>query len=302
MTMAPEVTVVVPTRNRRDMVRATLRSIREQASIPVCVVVVDEASTDGTVEWLERLGDDDVRIVRHSEPRGVAAARNSGLDVVETRWVAFCDDDDLWAPDKLSAQLDALETSEARWCCGGSVMVDADLAIVDHQRAINGDVVDALLSMNIVPGGGSGVVAEAAFVREVGGFDESLRNNEDWDLWIRLAQRSPIVGVDRPLVAYRMWEGSKSRDLSRMLVAWETITARYSSRFRKHIGVHDGSVDGMQTFDDELEKLWQQQVNSKETALAYASNPTNLALRLTDDNAPTPAKESEDESMLSMLE
>jgi twitching motility protein PilT len=66
--------------------------------------------------------------------------------------------------------------------------------------------------------------------------------------------------------------------------------------------MHDGSVDGMQTFDDELEKLWQQQMISKETALAYASNPTNLALRLTDDNAPQPAKESEGESMLSMLE
>src|SRR5687768_6844892 len=69
--------------------------------------------------------------------------------------------------------------------------------------------------------------------------------------------------------------------------------------------MHDGSVDGMQTFDDELEKLWLSRVVSKETALLYASNPTNLALRLTDDiMAPSPedeAKESND-SMLSMLE
>jgi twitching motility protein PilT len=67
--------------------------------------------------------------------------------------------------------------------------------------------------------------------------------------------------------------------------------------------MHDGSVDGMQTFDDELEKLWQQQTITKDIALAYASNPTNLALRLTDDQAPAPAeKEAEGESMLSMLE
>ena len=58
----------------------------------------------------------------------------------------------------------------------------------------------------------------------------------------------------------------------------------------------------MQTFDDELEKLWQLSLITKETALAYSSNPTNLALRLTDDNAPQPQKESEGESMLSMLE
>jgi twitching motility protein PilT len=64
--------------------------------------------------------------------------------------------------------------------------------------------------------------------------------------------------------------------------------------------MHDGSVDGMQTFDDEIEKFWNKGVISKETALAYASNPTNLALRLTDE--PESAKKGDGDSMLSMLE
>ncbi len=64
--------------------------------------------------------------------------------------------------------------------------------------------------------------------------------------------------------------------------------------------MHDGQVDGMQTFDDEIEKLWQQRVISKETAMAYASNPVNLALRLGDENLTSPP--DDDESMLSMLE
>ena len=67
--------------------------------------------------------------------------------------------------------------------------------------------------------------------------------------------------------------------------------------------MHDGQVDGMQTFDDELEKLWLGRTITKDIALAYATNPTNLALRLTDDNAPPePEKETEGESMLSLLE
>ena len=67
--------------------------------------------------------------------------------------------------------------------------------------------------------------------------------------------------------------------------------------------MHDGSVDGMQTFDDELEKLWLQGTIPKDIALAYATNPTNLALRLTDDNAPAAATGGQDDdSMLSMLE
>jgi twitching motility protein PilT len=65
--------------------------------------------------------------------------------------------------------------------------------------------------------------------------------------------------------------------------------------------MHDGSVDGMQTFDDEIEKLWQRRVITKETALAYASNPTNLALRMTDEPEAKPS-EPEGESLLSMLE
>ena len=64
--------------------------------------------------------------------------------------------------------------------------------------------------------------------------------------------------------------------------------------------MHDGQVDGMQTFDDEIEKLWNQGVISKETALAYATNPTNLALRMHDEPAAVP--EGEGDSMLSMLE
>jgi twitching motility protein PilT len=67
--------------------------------------------------------------------------------------------------------------------------------------------------------------------------------------------------------------------------------------------MHDGSVDGMQTFDDELEKLWLEGTIPKDIALAYATNPTNLALRLTDDNAPASAAGGpDDDSMLSMLE
>jgi twitching motility protein PilT len=66
--------------------------------------------------------------------------------------------------------------------------------------------------------------------------------------------------------------------------------------------MHDGSVDGMQTFDDELEKLWQKRVITKEIALAYATNPTNLALRLTDEDAEARPEGGDSDSMMSMLE
>ena len=66
--------------------------------------------------------------------------------------------------------------------------------------------------------------------------------------------------------------------------------------------MHDGLVDGMQTFDDEIEKLWNDGIISKETAMAYATNPTNLALRMTDEPTTAPVKKNAEGSMLSMLE
>src|SRR5215210_671832 len=139
-------------------------------------------------------------------PAGVSAARNAGLAMVDTPWVAFVDDDDVWAPDKLILQLQALrDAPEARWSCVGSVSVDAELRILSHQGPpAQTDLADRALQVNCIPGGGSGVVASTELVRAVGGFDPALSNLADWDLWIRLALAAPVASVALPLVAYRV--------------------------------------------------------------------------------------------------
>lgn len=228
--MTPEVTVVVPTRNRRAMLSSTLAAVLAQRDVDLHVVVVDEASTDDTPQLLAALADPRVTSVRHDEPRGAAGARNAGVRAARAPWVAFCDDDDLWAPDKLRAQLDALAGApECRWAACGSVVVDESLDVVDHQRVgAGGDVLGRLCVANDIPGGGSGVLVAVDLVREAGEFSEQDRNSEDWDLWVRLAALSSLAVVDRPLVAYRVWAGSKSRSVERMIDAYDRITTRYA--------------------------------------------------------------------------
>src|SRR5690349_1209363 len=102
-----QVSVVIPTRNRRELLLRAVRSVLHQREVSLSVVVVDEASTDGSADAVRALGDPRVQVVRHASPRGVSQARNTGLQQVQSPWVAFLDDDDLWAPDKLSAQLEA---------------------------------------------------------------------------------------------------------------------------------------------------------------------------------------------------
>jgi glycosyltransferase involved in cell wall biosynthesis len=159
----------------------------------------------------------------------VARARNVGLERASSRWVAFVDDDDLWAPDKLAAQLAAMQTDdEARWACVGCVIVDEDLEVVRASfTPRERDVADHLLSFNHIPGGGSGVVAERSLVEDAGGFDVELGTLADWDLWIRLGLRSPLASVDRPLMAYLEHGGGMSRGARDIRGELEVIRRRY---------------------------------------------------------------------------
>ncbi len=93
---------MIPTHNRRHLLPRTLDSVLGQVGVDLEVIVVDEASRDGTAAYLHELDDDRVRVVRHEQPKGTARARNAGIGLAAGRYVAFCDDDDLWAPDKLA--------------------------------------------------------------------------------------------------------------------------------------------------------------------------------------------------------
>jgi glycosyltransferase involved in cell wall biosynthesis len=239
----PAVTVVVPTRNRARVCAQTLRSVLGQRDVDLSVVVVDEGSTDDTPAMLDALDDDRVSVVRHDVARGLPAARNAGTAQARTPWVAWCDDDDLWAPDKLAAQLRAATDADAEWAIGGSVLVDADLEVMGHQPVpAAADVLDQLLVRNAIPGGGSGVLARTEAVHAAGDFDESLASCEDWDLWLRLARRGAPGVVDRPLVAFRTWGGSMSTRVDRMRSTRRQVLAR-AEDLRVARGAPDGTYD-----------------------------------------------------------
>ena len=212
------VTVVVPTRNRREVLAVTLGAIFGQRGVDAKVVVVDEGSSDETPDYLEKLVGERLEVVRHDQPKGLAAARNAGLERVTTPWVAFCDDDDIWAPDKLSAQLgEVARVRGARWAITGAVSVSPDMVIVGHQRAPrSGDLFPDMQCYNAAPAGGSSTMAETALARELGGYDAWPTGCEDFDFATRLSKVAPVASVDRPLVAYRIWQGSMSTNVAKM--------------------------------------------------------------------------------------
>ena len=211
--MQPEVSVIIPTYNRRAMVREAIASVTAQAvsaSKVACeLIVVDDGSTDGTAEELDRIktahGGDRMRMqVVRTGNRGVASARNTGVAIAVAPLIAFLDSDDLWLPHKLERQLEfmrahpefAIAQTDEIWIRGGR-RVNPGL----RHRKRSGDIfIDSLRTCLISP---SAVMLRTTLFRQLGGFDERMAAAEDYDLWLRILVRHNVGLIPAPLVMRR---------------------------------------------------------------------------------------------------
>jgi glycosyltransferase involved in cell wall biosynthesis len=198
----PDVTVVIPTLNRWHLLSTgALPSALNQEGVDLEVVVIDDGSTDETPAGLASLEDERVRVVRHAKPQGLARARNAGIAEARAEWVAFLDDDDLWAPWKLRTQLDAAASTGATFVYSPAVYVSE--REIKLERAIDpGELTPRLLAGEAIPAGGSNVLVKTEAIRQVGGFDEKITHLGDFDCWIRLDPICRAARCDEPLIAY----------------------------------------------------------------------------------------------------
>lgn len=236
-TSATDVTVVVPTRNRAGIVRRLLHQLAHLDEGPRYeVIVIDEASSDATPALLaEMSARHGFRVVRHDPPRGLPGARNVGLDLASSPWIAWIDDDDLTSPDRLRRQWEALESTDARWSCAGRVDVDDELEIIGFRRCppVEG-LLPALLRFNVLPTAAQGLLVDTQLARDIGGYDESLDSAEDWEFCIRLAAAAPAHMLDEPLVGYRTGVESMSTNTARMESAIRRVTEMHTDLYRQH--------------------------------------------------------------------
>lgn len=208
--MALEVSVVIPTYNRREMVHEAAASVLAQQGVRLELIIVDDGSTDGTVDDLERLRlkhsstDGLIRVLHHPTSRGVAAARNTGSNVAIAPLIAFLDSDDLWMPTKLRRQLDFMIANPT------CVFAQTQEVWLRNGRRINpglchrkrpGDIFNAALRTCLISP--SAVIIRTAALRSMGGFDEDLAAAEDYDLWLRMLAKHEVGLVDEPLVIRR---------------------------------------------------------------------------------------------------
>ena len=193
-----EVSVVIPTFDRAELVCRALRSVYQQTLPPDEVLVVDDGSTDDTAARVEREFPQ-ARVIRQDN-MGVSAARNRGIEEAQGRWIALLDSDDEWKREKLERQLAQLVSQPHAVCHCDEVWIRNGERVNQRRRhAKRGGRIymDCLELCAISP---SAVVIERSAFAKAGMFDEAFPVCEDYELWLRLTARFPVLLVDQPLV------------------------------------------------------------------------------------------------------
>jgi glycosyltransferase involved in cell wall biosynthesis len=225
-TAKPRVSVVLAAFNAENRIEATLSSILGQAFTDFEILVIDDGSTDGTVDVLRRACVADPRIRWFTQANsGPGAARNRGIREARGELIAFMDHDDLWHPEKLSLQVAILDAQPdlAVVMCYSTVIGEDGISLGWRLGGeAHGKVYDEMIEWDMVSGG-SVVMVRRSALNAVGHFDEKLRYREDWDLWIRLSRQFKFGTVSRTLVGFTRHARNSSRDYEEMAREGERV-------------------------------------------------------------------------------
>jgi glycosyltransferase involved in cell wall biosynthesis len=228
---APEVSVVLPARNRAHSVRAAAESVLAQEGPALELIAVDDGSTDGTRAALEAMADPRLRIVANPPPHGAGRARNAGAALARAPWLAFQDSDDLWRPGKLAAQMARLRGGAVACYCAMEILEGGAVRATIPAEGRAGDILPALLLDSFVSTQ-TLVVSRAAF-ETAGGFDPDLPALEDWELMLRVAALGPVAFVPEPLVEQRFSANSITASAEWRRRAYRMILAKHRALFAR---------------------------------------------------------------------
>src|SRR4030043_1300408 len=207
----PKVSVIIPTYNRLPRLKEAVQSVLTQDFEDFELIVVDDGSTDRTSEEMKQYGGR-VKVIEHTENRGVSAARNRGILQAKAKYIAFLDSDDLWVKGKLKAQVTFMEENpQYPLCYTDEIWIRRGKRVNPKLRhaKYSGWIFEKCLPLCIISPSSS--LMRRILFSKVGLFDEALPVCEDYDFWLRVSARFPIYFINRKLIIKR---GGHSDQLS----------------------------------------------------------------------------------------
>jgi len=220
-----DVSIVIPVFNSEKFIGAALDSVLSQTALSWEALIVDDGSSDGSVEIINAYVKKDprFRLIQMSVGGGAAKARNAAIRQSQGSYIAFLDSDDLWMPDKLSTQIAAMSFAGAAMSCTAVDVID-DEGVVSGERHVPG-LIDYSLLLRRTPIVTSSVIIDVARVGRLEMPD--IIRRQDLALWLKIIRKAgPALGVDKVLGSYRVHEGSLSRNkLVSAIYTWRVIRA-----------------------------------------------------------------------------
>ncbi|MCS3863264.1 glycosyltransferase involved in cell wall biosynthesis [Salinibacter ruber] len=241
------VTAIVTTYDRPEQCKRALRSVRAQTYEPLEVIVVEDGTETDVQSWLDAefpAAD----YIRHADNRGLAAARNTGLERASGEWVAYLDDDDEWKPERVKSQVAELQSLSPErlpevgvvYCgvecqnSGGAVLWTSD---PDNSGELRSSIQE--IGASTLP---STFLFSRGALLDVGGFDESLPSSIDHDIWMSLATGGyHAITVDEPLViTYQTDQASMVTDTYPRIKGVEQYVRKWTPTYQEWYGVEEG--------------------------------------------------------------
>ena len=194
-----KISVIIPTYNRKKTLARAIQSVINQSFTPFEILIIDDGSNDGTEEWVK----ENFRNIKYiyQNNHGVSSARNIGIENAYGDWVAFLDSDDEWLPNKLHEQVKAIDSNpEVKFFHTNEIWIRNGVRVnqMKKHKKYGGYIFEKCLDIcRVSP---SSVLIQKEVFDNIGVFDESLRVCEDYDLWLRITSKYPVVFLDVPLI------------------------------------------------------------------------------------------------------
>jgi len=232
------VSVIIPTYRRAHLINRAIQSVLNQTYRDFKIMVVIDGPDNDTIKVLKSIADDRIRYIIHEKNMGISAARNTGIQSTDSKYVAFLDDDDEWAPQKLYKQVKvADDSSEDTGVIYTDVLICEDnsntcayFECIDGKKDTRRQIVRGRC---ITP---STVLVKRECFRKIGLFDTELERCEDWEFWLRVSEKYKFVKVCEPLTIFHETSGQRlgpSENIEEFLEVKEVIVTKYFKRQKK---------------------------------------------------------------------
>lgn len=245
----PSVTAVVTTYNRPQLVRRAIRSVLAQTYKPSEIIVVEDGTESGVETWLQQEGYSAVQYICHEHNKGLATARNTGLEQASGDYIAYLDDDDLWKPDRIAKQVRLLSQLSASQqektgviYCIYETRYSSETVVANGREYNSGLLRESIIKQEKLTTPPSSFLFKKTALQEVGGFDEQLISSIDHDIWMALANADyHAYYIDDPLVINsKEGQGTMVTNTAPRILGVLQFSEKWRPVFREWIGKDRG--------------------------------------------------------------